>query len=833
MSKIKFPSDSAYLKLNSENKVELHLDGRDAWQKLPEEVKTDVKRAFLWSNSRKCWVSRSKDGYMGYNMDKYDIPYQGKEEIILKSVEEQEEDRKDKLLTKAAKFEKWSASAEKKAEQLKSDFNHFRKDWAWLTQPFVNTSGGRSFRNHKQKVMDRYDKGMAMGIHADNLKDKAQELLSSAEYSKLKNYGYLQNKVKELEKYVKNNVEYYEKVSQIDLSKLKENSLLKIDAFVNKFTKKAYLLGIYQHHLAQLSANQKEQGIVNKDETAELIRKHFKKFMLEKFQTKIIRLTSQRFVNDYLFNFTADKDLDPYWSANYADKRIGQMYAKDMYKRMLKHGYNFSPAPSVPISETVPSAPKVLSSKKTLKPVPQNAWVPNGMNLLKNGKLVHPKRVPKTLARNKRIKEKENRLIEKLVNLQFPLDFLNGYFEVETPIENQKSIVSKHFKRFFETVFQKKIEHFASDPKNPNYFLISTPASLPIEIAPNSKNRKSDRIHANDLYETMKKFYFIYRKAYAQIEMKTSRAKIGELAFYKLNEIPIFDFKIADVNDLMNIVNWVEKYFISFVFYFYKVYIYSIDRQEIRYMPATVTKDAQYQPGFSIEAAGFLPFAITDSYEPRTTAAISAVRAWKLMKEELTKLYPENSAQKKLDKLLQEEEKERKENLNQRNNKNSEGKHKAPSVLNVPSDNSSNHSTPQPSQSGTQNMVLVNPQLASRKSPVKPKTGKKPAAKTISQRVKTINAKPQMTNEQLVEHVKNHFPSFLLKMHNIKIDLKYDSKNNHFGIFTNQKLPYFLQTNISYTPRFLYDVIIANTGSANNLFTEPTKKYYAKRKKHR
>ena len=192
---------NAFYLLNSDNKIELHLNGKEAYSSLPESIKTDIKRAFIWGRQRGAWVSRSKDCGVPYSMRAYSIPFNGEQER--KSYEESREQKIERAENKAERYEGYAESREKKAESLQSEFNNLRKDWSWLTQPYVNTSGGRRFRNQKEKLMARYDKGFESYKIANQHREKAEDLKRSANEAELKNESYLINRVKENEKNVR------------------------------------------------------------------------------------------------------------------------------------------------------------------------------------------------------------------------------------------------------------------------------------------------------------------------------------------------------------------------------------------------------------------------------------------------------------------------------------------------------------------------------------------------------------------------------------------------------------------------------------------------------
>lgn len=82
--------------------------------------------------------------------------------------------------------------AERKAERLHSkanrlettaagkmaEFNHLRQDWAYITQPIIaGHSGSQRFGRQRDKVFNRYNKGLEMLSEADAAREKADNIM--------------------------------------------------------------------------------------------------------------------------------------------------------------------------------------------------------------------------------------------------------------------------------------------------------------------------------------------------------------------------------------------------------------------------------------------------------------------------------------------------------------------------------------------------------------------------------------------------------------------------------------------------------------------------------
>lgn len=195
---------SQYLLNQETQKIELHFDKSD-YMSLSEELKKEIKSAFLWSNKAKAWVSRSTNNHYRARQiaEKLGLENSGKVGERLSYAEELER-KSERAEARAERYEQYSENAEKRAENLQSDFNKYRKDWSWLTQPIIaGHSGSRAFANHKEKVMRRYERGFAEYEKSAYYQDRAATARETATNAKLDDKVYLHKKIKEQNKQVK------------------------------------------------------------------------------------------------------------------------------------------------------------------------------------------------------------------------------------------------------------------------------------------------------------------------------------------------------------------------------------------------------------------------------------------------------------------------------------------------------------------------------------------------------------------------------------------------------------------------------------------------------
>jgi hypothetical protein len=191
--------------LNQETqKIELHFSKAE-YQALTENLKSEIKSAFLFSGKASAWVSRSTNNHWRAEQvaKKLNLEDGGKVGERL-SYADQLEAKAERAEARAERYEQYSENAEKRAESLQADFNKYRKDWSWLTQPIIaGHAGSRAFANHRNKVMARYERGFEEYKKSEYYQDRAATARATASNVKLNDKVYLGNKIKECNKELK------------------------------------------------------------------------------------------------------------------------------------------------------------------------------------------------------------------------------------------------------------------------------------------------------------------------------------------------------------------------------------------------------------------------------------------------------------------------------------------------------------------------------------------------------------------------------------------------------------------------------------------------------
>lgn len=84
--------------------------------------------------------------------------------------------RQAKLDRKIARLRKGATSRDAQATTKQSEFIENSKDWAYVTQPNINTSKGRQFSRYRERVLNKYDAGIRLQIEADDKREYADYL---------------------------------------------------------------------------------------------------------------------------------------------------------------------------------------------------------------------------------------------------------------------------------------------------------------------------------------------------------------------------------------------------------------------------------------------------------------------------------------------------------------------------------------------------------------------------------------------------------------------------------------------------------------------------------
>lgn len=183
--------------LNKETShIELHFDKAD-YLALTDAQKTELKSAFVFSRTAGAWVSRATNNHFRPIRIAASLGFEdgGKVGESL-SYAEQVERKIEKAEHRAERFEEYAENADKRRETLQSEFNRNRGDIAYLTQPNINSSGGRAFTNYRNKVMARYEKGFEEYRKSEYFTQRAQTALETAAMAKYQDPVYLDNQIR-------------------------------------------------------------------------------------------------------------------------------------------------------------------------------------------------------------------------------------------------------------------------------------------------------------------------------------------------------------------------------------------------------------------------------------------------------------------------------------------------------------------------------------------------------------------------------------------------------------------------------------------------------------
>jgi hypothetical protein len=197
-------------------KIELHFDKAE-YQSLSEADKKLIKSNFLFSRYSSAWVSRAKEpnlyqakqaaAKLGFTQEQR----QGERLSFAEQVERQVE----RAEARVDRMETHAANAERRAKNLQASFNERRKDWAWVTQPNINSSSGRSFTNQRNRIIARYEKGFEEYRKSEYFRDRAATAQATADMKKFSDPVYLDNRIKECKKNIRameKNIIHYEEI---------------------------------------------------------------------------------------------------------------------------------------------------------------------------------------------------------------------------------------------------------------------------------------------------------------------------------------------------------------------------------------------------------------------------------------------------------------------------------------------------------------------------------------------------------------------------------------------------------------------------------------------
>jgi hypothetical protein len=183
--------------------IELHFEKSD-YMALSDAEKSEIKGAYLWSRSANAWVSRgTKDHYNALRVaEKLGFTEEEKQGERLSFAEEMEM-KATKAECRADRFEYKAEKAVATAEHLQSSINSMRGDIAFFTQPNINTSAGRAFKNRRERMFAQYESGMEEYRKSEYYKNRAETARATADMKQLRDPVYLDNRIKECNSNIK------------------------------------------------------------------------------------------------------------------------------------------------------------------------------------------------------------------------------------------------------------------------------------------------------------------------------------------------------------------------------------------------------------------------------------------------------------------------------------------------------------------------------------------------------------------------------------------------------------------------------------------------------
>jgi hypothetical protein len=210
-------TERTYIFNRETGKIELHFDKAE-YQALPEADKKLIKSNFLFSRYSSAWVSRTKEpnlyrakqvaAKLGFTQE------QRTGERL--SFAEQVERQVDRAKARADRFNGYAQNADRRAEGLQKEFNSYRGDIAFFTQPIIaGHSGSQAFARRRQRIYDRYDKGFEEYRKSAYFRDRAATAQEIADMRKFKNPVYLDNRIKECKANIRKmekNIVHYEEI---------------------------------------------------------------------------------------------------------------------------------------------------------------------------------------------------------------------------------------------------------------------------------------------------------------------------------------------------------------------------------------------------------------------------------------------------------------------------------------------------------------------------------------------------------------------------------------------------------------------------------------------
>ena len=206
-------------------KIQLQFT-KEEYNNLAAELKQAIKSNFLFSRKQQAWVSRAKEPNLYRALKLCEQLGLTEEKRINErsNFAEQLKKEKEKLEHKINYCEHKMQIKNAKAEQLTKEFKDKASDIAWVTQPNINSSAGRAFTNQRNRVINKFEKGIAESIKAEYYQDRKEKLESKIDKqeSKITDPIYLEKNLIATRKTIKKLIARLEKDYETNKDYLKD-----------------------------------------------------------------------------------------------------------------------------------------------------------------------------------------------------------------------------------------------------------------------------------------------------------------------------------------------------------------------------------------------------------------------------------------------------------------------------------------------------------------------------------------------------------------------------------------------------------------------------------
>lgn len=196
-------------------KIELYFDKQD-YLNLSDEQKREINSNFLFSRKKNAWVSRAKfpNLYRAETVaQKLGLSNGGNIGETL-SFREQMERKAERAEARAERYDMRSTKAIETGKALQKPIDDMHGDIAFFTQPNINSSAGRAFTNHRNRMFAAWEKGFEEFKKSEYYAERAEVARTTASMTKPTDKGFIDRRIKDAEKTIrvqKKNLESYHK----------------------------------------------------------------------------------------------------------------------------------------------------------------------------------------------------------------------------------------------------------------------------------------------------------------------------------------------------------------------------------------------------------------------------------------------------------------------------------------------------------------------------------------------------------------------------------------------------------------------------------------------